>query len=360
MKILPKGVILLLIIVLTIQTLTAKMTTCYKKNWASPSTIETTKLDGGVCRGHFSYKQMVSKGWFLEDIQTKQGKHKSLSYYYVLTKGKSVGFNNATFIHNKYPSLEYTPIVTKLTNISNNIATINIGNLRVGQSGIVQHIYKSGKSLIVANALVISSVKNSSKVKLVPFLDIKQNAMPTSRVKVVNGDKLILNYMYSSSMIIAPSQDAFIATKEKFKNNNFLHPDLFGAKLKFKGKPLPSKEIIQDFAIKQNLGTIFFIIASKVYIVDAKTFAILDTDDISYNFTENNKMPFYTRVQKIEKKLLNYILDYKDWLSYIASFLGNDNRTEEQKLLEGYLKETGLKIKSETYDNYYETLLGLK
>lgn len=358
MRLLTKAFISLFATALLSQAALAKTTICYKKDWKSPSTIETTELDGGECKGEYSFKDMLKNGWFLKDIKIEKGS-KGLNYLYVLTDKKLIDINNANFMDNKYAKLQYKPMAARLTNVVNDTAQINIPNLRVGQSAIIQHFYSNRKSLIVSNAYVTESNEAGSTLKLIPFLDIKQNAIPTSSRKPVNGDIAIINYLYDASLIIAPSQDAFSATRAKYRDNNFLHSDLFAAKLKIEGEPLPSKEVIQNYAIEQNVGTIFFVIRSKLYIVDTKTFAILERDTISYNFVEDERMPFYTRVEKIEKNPFNDILDYKNWLAIINSYL-TDERSEEEQLLEDEIDAGVLTVKGEIYNNYYETILGIK
>lgn len=359
MKLLTKSLITIFATTLLTQSLSAKTTLCYKNDWKSPSTIETTKLDGGECKGDFSFNDMLKKGWFLKDIKIAKGKN-GLNYSYLLTDEEAIKVNNTDFMDNKYTKLSYKPMVTRLQNVSEDTATILVGNLRIGQSAIIQHNYENKKSLLVANAYVTSSDSSSSTLKLVPFLDLKQNAIPTSNRKAQNGDIAILNYLYDTSLIIAPSQDAFTATRAKYRDNNFLHSDLFGAKLKYKGEPLPSKQTIQDYAIAQNIGTIFFIIKNNVYIIDTKTFALLEKDTISYNFVEDAKMPFYTRVEKIEKNFFNNILDIDSWLAVVNSFLGDDERSEEEILLEDEIESGELAINGEIYNNYYKAILGIK
>lgn len=359
MKILSKTIIAAISTFVLAQGLNAQTTICYKKDWKTPSTIETTPLDGGVCNSEFSFVQMVQKGWNLKDLKIEKGKE-GLNYIYVLSDKKIIDVDNSTFMQNKYTKLQYTPIYTQLKSINNEAAKVDVGNLRVGQSAIIEHTYENGKSLIVANAYVTSSNENSSTLKIIPFLDIKQNAIPTSKKEAKVGDKVTINYLYDSSLIIAPSQDAFLATKEKYKDTDFLHSDIFAAKLKVKGEPLPSKKTIQEFAAAQNIGTIFFIIGNITYIVDSKTFAILEKDTIAYNFVQDEKMPFYTRIEKIEKNPFDSIIDYKNWLGFLDSFLGDDKRSEEEILLEDEMDKGSLQVKGEIYNNYYKTILGLK
>lgn len=359
MKFYKKTLLAAFALVVSSQGLNAKTTLCFKNEWKSPSTIETVELDGGECAGNFSFKQMKEKGWKLKDITITNGKE-GLNYTYLLSDEDPIKVDNSIF--EKKSKLDTRLKVTKLENVSGDTATINVGNLKVGQSAVIQHNFKNNKSILVANAYVTSSNANSSTLKLEPFLDLKQNALPTSNRKAMNGDYVILNYLYDTSLIIAPTQDSFTEVRAKYPNSNFLHSDLFAAELKYEGQPFPSKQMIQEYAISQNIGTIYFVIENKVFIVDTKTFAILDSDNVLFNISEDGKMPFYTRIDKIEKNILNQILDYKSWeIPLIGKlFSNNEEKTEEEILLEDYIEAGELNVSKDIYNNFYKELLGLK
>lgn len=346
--------------VLLAQTLSADTTICYKKAWKSPSTIETTKLDGGECKGDFSLTQMKNNGWNIKDLQIESAKD-GLDYTYVLTNEKLVKVDNsAAEKSTSIKTLSFKPIITTINNVNKDGATISIGNLKVGQSGIVSHRYEDGQELIVSNAYVVSSDANSSKLKFLPFLDLKQNAIPTSKAKAQNGDRIILNYMYRKSLLIAPSRDAFQVAREKFTTNTFLHADVFASKLKTINQPLPTRKTIQEFAIEQNLGTIFFIIKNKAFVIDAKTFAVLDAKTLTYNYLDTEKMPFYTRVENIEESVVKGMWDKIKSFKFISNIFGDDERSEEERLLEDELNKSDIVSKNKVYNEYYKAVLGFK
>ena len=79
--------------------------------------------------------------------------------------------------------------------------------------------------------------------------------------------------------------------------------------------------------MEQNLGTVFFVLDGKIFVVDSKTFTILD----SYRFTFDQKeqqIPFYTRVEDIESPF------------YQIAFIFGDEKL--------------------TYNDYYKKILGIK
>ena len=325
---------LLLIAVTTLLSMTianAKTTVCYKKDWSSPSTIETTALDGGACEGKYSIEQMKEMGWNVLDIQVNSEQN-SLSYQYLLTNDKVISEDTAkkTQVEENISSekrLSYKAIGVKVTDVKDNKTTIDVGNLIIGQSGVVIHIYDNDKRLIVANAEVIESNETTSVIKFSKFNDLMQDAIPTSNRNVEKNDILVLNYLYTASLLIAPNLDTFQTIRSNFKYNNFLHSDIFATKLKQDNMPYLTKKYIQKYAISQNIGTIFIVADQNIYVLDTKTLKILTSYKVPYD-KNKTEMPFYTRVTDIETSNLD-----------IELF------SDKQNL---------------TYDQYYKKILGLK
>ena len=317
-------------ILLSITVANAKTTVCFKKNWNSPSTIETTLLDGGACAGKYSINQMKEMGWNILDIKI-DSEQNNLSYQYLLTNDIVSTVDKSSKVQiaentNSQKQLSFKAIGVKIANIKDNKTTINVGNLITGQSGVVIHIYDNDKRLIVANAQVIESNQSTSIIKFTEYNDLKQDAIPTSNRNVEKNDILVLNYLYTASLLIAPNLDTFQTIRSNFKYNNFLHSDIFATKLKIDNTPYLTKKYIQDYAISQNLGTIFIVANQNIYVLDTKTLKVLTSYKISYD-TSKTEMPFYTRVTDIETSNLD-----------IEFFSSKENLT---------------------YDEYYQKILGL-
>ena len=349
-----KKVVLFCTTLLVASALNAKTTICYKKAWEEPSTIEKTPLDGGECKGEKSLNQMQKEGWYIKDIEINSAE-KGLDYNYILSDKNPVKLSKDQVSSNDVSkSLDTKMKLTRVKNVTQNSAKIDIGNLQVGQSGIIQHRYKDGNTIIVSSAYVESSNANSSTIKFIPFLDLKQNALPTTKRKVSENDVFILNYMYNQSLVITPNINSFRYVRGKFPSHNFMHSDVFAAHLKSNYRPLPSQKIIQDFAISESLGTIFLVIKNDLYIIDTRTFTILNKQKIA-NVSSESQMPFYTRVENIESSILTQ--DYMDYFNSIKDFFVDD-RTEEQILYGDLATEKVEDIKTD-YNSYYSNLLGL-
>jgi len=72
----------------SIITLNAQTTMCYKENHSNMATINTTKLDGGICNGEKSTKDMQNEGWTTEDIKINNN-----NYIYIFKKVTSENVN---------------------------------------------------------------------------------------------------------------------------------------------------------------------------------------------------------------------------------------------------------------------------
>ena len=201
-------------------------------------------------------------------------------------------------------------------------AIIGIGNLSIGQSGIVVHKYKDNNFDILSSGYIIDSNSTHSTIKLDSFDDLKQDALPISNLKTKAKDIFVLNFLYRNATIIAPNHDAFIKVRDSFSKVNFIHPDIFASYLKLENAPAPSKNDMMIFAKKNNIGIFYFYIQNKIYMVDMRTFKVIDNYELKAN-DEADISPFYTRIEGIKrslfdfgaKKVENYSLYYKKLLN---------------------------------------------
>ncbi len=237
-----------------------------------------------------------------------------------------------------------------ITNVSSDQATIDIGNLKYGQSGIVVHNYDNDNSIVLSNAIVINSNANESKVRLMKFDDLTQDALPTTNIKPSNGDKIVLNYLYNRSLLIAPNGSSYNNTKVNFSSQTFVNSDIFASFLKLNYKPIPSKVDFQQFCKANSLGTIYFVIDTKVYIVDAKSFVILDEHNIVNDDTKQ-ETPFYTKVDEIKNGVFSWfegenISNYNNYYSRLIA-VGSKEDTqivvieEDNSIFTKYLEKIG-------------------
>jgi hypothetical protein len=201
-------------------------------------------------------------------------------------------------------------------------AIIDLGNLKIGQSGIILHIESDGKPVIVSYGIISSSDKNSSVISL-RFKDVLlQDAFPKTNLKPKDGDIFVLNHLYKNSMIVAPNFEALSKVKENFVGLNFIDSDFFAAYLKINNNPTPTKEDIKQFAYQNDLGRVFVVVDKMIYVVDMVSFQIVDAKPLIYN-DNTFASPFYANIDNIKtaafnffgaKEILNYDMYYKKLL----------------------------------------------
>jgi len=193
---------------------------------------------------------------------------------------------------------------TKIVDLNKTTATINIANLKIGQSGVV--VKSDDKnSIVLTQAIIINSNKNNSTIKFITKQILQQEAIPTSNLTPQNGDTFILNHLYNTSLLLVPNLKVKNNIENLYPKQNFLDEDFFAAHLKLKKEPIPTKKTIQKFAQSQQIGTIFIAIQNKLYILDSNTFKIIDTIEIQ-NDDKSTNVPFLTKIKDIELGLWDF------------------------------------------------------
>jgi len=77
--------VIILFNILAFTILNAQTTMCFKENHKSMSTIETVKLDGGLCQGQNSVQDMHKNGWTTDDIKINNS-----NYIYIFKKSTAL------------------------------------------------------------------------------------------------------------------------------------------------------------------------------------------------------------------------------------------------------------------------------
>lgn len=217
----------------------------------------------------------------------------------------------------------FTEQTTKLTNTNPKQATINIGNLQVGQSGIVINQDNKDNLVILCYASVTASNEKESNITF-QFQDILvQNAIPKTNLLPKDGDDFVLNHLYSNSMIIAPNFQALEGVKKLYSDVNFLNSDFFAAYLKMNNNPTPTKKDIVEFAHQNDLGRVFFVTKESIHIVDALSFKIIET--VPFTIEDNTTTsPFYANIDEIKTSTFDFFGEESigDYNKYYKKLLG--------------------------------------
>lgn len=210
------------------------------------------------------------------------------------------------------------------TDYKKNEATIPVGNLVIGQSGIVVNDEIKDSKFIICYATIVSSQPNESIIKFDFREIIEQNAMPKTKLLPKDGDTFVLNHLYKNSMIIAPNFESLNETKKLYNDFNFLDSDLFAAYLKINNTPVPKKKDILNFAHQNDLGTVFIIENDKINIVDALSFSVIKTIPLKIN-DKNSASPFHTNIEDIKTSTLSFFeeKDIGEYHSYYKKLLGS-------------------------------------
>jgi len=185
-----------------------------------------------------------------------------------------------------------------ITSIRGNTVTLD-KYVKKGVSGVVLCSFED-KTIICAKAVAFGK-----KAKLKIYENLKNDAFALPVVLPKKGDKILLAKNYNRIMIIAPNQYLYLKTKDKFKNEVIISPDVFANFL----EDIPTKEEFKSFAKKMDIGRYVFVL-DKIYEVDADSFYAIKK--YGHNSQKFNEMFFTTYPKEIVKK---------DMISYYKSMI---------------------------------------
>jgi len=296
----------LVLLSLLITSLVAEKTLCYKNNVDNFIQNKNATLEGGKCQKLFSANDMVNNGWTIDDYKVVK-KEGNFNHIYVFSRKTNLDrlFEQGFVAQNvKLKPREFKKNELVIYDVTDSTAKVKVGNLRIGQSGIIVNDI-SGNYTIITQGTVIKTEKEYSVIEFVDSKLLKQDAIPTLKVKPTNSDLFVLNHLYESSLLIVPNIKSKKVIKKNFPNQNFLSEDFFASYLKVNDNPVPSKQDIIEFCSLQEVGTIFIVIKNKLYIIDALSFKTIDEIDVPIN-DFNTQLPFLTRITEIETGLFDF------------------------------------------------------
>lgn len=317
----------------------AETTLCYKKNIQSSGLNNTLSLDGDKCQGKLSIIDMKENGWKLSDSKIIKSENK-YNHIYIFSKVNAIESKIANKQKKRIgPKINLTQKELLIYDLSNNSAKIKLGNLKIGKSGIIVHKYGTNDSIITSIATIVETNNNYSTISIINKEILKQGAIPTTRIKPKDGDTFILNHLYNVSLLIVPNQQSKSLITRVHPRQNFINEDFFASHLKLIETPVPSKKVIQDFCISQQIGNIFLAVNNTLYIIDTTSFKVIYQHKLPVK-DKKAQVPFYSKIEEIKKGMFDFgddkIGNYND---YYTSLINNTEYVNNESSLLNSIKK---------------------
>ena len=229
--------------------------------------------------------------------------------------------------------------------LQNNQDVVKIDKIDIGLSGFIVHKISKEHSVILKNAVVESfnPQTKTATLKLSDYDALKNNSLPNGKWSVKVGDTAVLAFGYTRGLLVAPNEEIYHRISKSVQNIQWIHPDLFATILSFNSHPTPLREDFTKFSIVTSTGLIFIYLDKKVFTIDARSFKILAISDADLK-QENIKLPFYTRVEKIETSWWRFwgegLEEMKEYEPHYYELLLEANPNNE--VLKNMMKARGL------------------
>ncbi len=216
--------------------------------------------------------------------------------------------------------------VSKVVKVTRKATTIEINSdeAREGMSAIVIRTL-SNDDEIVGYKCEVTAVKESvGTLNCIQHNGFEQEAMPRILFEIKTGDKVILTPLGKRGVIIAPTQNVYIQTKNMLKDYEFVSSDLLSAPLFSDDNPFPKVDDFQQLCERYLVGSVIFGFKGETSIVDCQTFKEIEV--IPNNFTikeEEIVKPFFHRLEKIETGFWHWFgaKEIKDFDTYYKGLI---------------------------------------
>jgi len=214
----------------------------------------------------------------------------------------------------------------------NDEVKIQISKIDVGMSGFIIHHITKEHSSILKNVEVKSfdAATKTAVLTTTPFTILKNSALPSGKWKPEVGDTVELAFNYSRALLIAPTEEIYHRITKSVQIE-WVHPDLFATVLSFKGHPTPLKSDFKAMSIATSVGLLFVYLEQKVYTLDIRSFKILNISDAPLKEQKDAKLPFYSRVEKIDAAWFGEGSDeMKSYSPHYYELLVQNNKTDKK------------------------------
>lgn len=322
----------------------AEKTLCYKNNISTPEQNTLLPLDGGKCQKIFNADEMIKNGWQLEDFKSVQN-NETYNHIYIFSRQTKLDqLFEQGFVPQSTVSIEpraFYKNETVIYDVNDTTAKIKLGNLRIGQSGVIVNDIQ-GNYTIIKQAIVTQTNEDFSIIEFVEDDILKQDALPKLKTTPQNSDLFILNHLYKQSLLIVPNQRAKRLVYENFTGQNFMSEDFFAFYLKANNTPVPNKRDIINFCNSQQIGTIFIVVKNKLYIIDSLSFKTIDEIYLDVN-DSSTQLPFLTKINEIEKAFWDFGADnigsYNDFYISLIKDTGYTPKVEDDDIVKTILRK---------------------
>lgn len=209
-------------------------------------------------------------------------------------------------------------------------------SLNVGESGIIMRdldVYQ----VLVANVEVTRIDGTQASGKISQPKQLAQPYLPTPRMSVESGDKVIFRNFNDKAFLIAPNEATYRAIITQFDFLNFVNSDLLMGFLNSQGKHDPTSKNLTQACNEYAVGLVFIVGSKSVGIFGCQNMKMIEKYDFTPLDSSNFSSPFFTRIKFDGGGSLTYLFaskKSKEYYKYYDEILGDlivENKKDSKK-----------------------------
>jgi len=221
-----------------------------------------------------------------------------------------------------FAEVNFAPLPTKVEAVQKDMIVVSTSSgVQIGTSGVVMHTFDETHKTVIASVEVVKKEGTKLYLKLLPFKYAPQETLPSYHIAPKVGDEVILNFLYNRALAIVPDADTYATVTKSYDNFEWVHPDIFAAKLSKSYNPTPSKETFQEMCTEQNIGLLLIYAQGQGNFVDCQSFKTIHT--IPLPVASSIKAPFFNRLDPIKGRIFGLFggKGVKDYDSFYTKLL---------------------------------------
>ena len=191
-----------------------------------------------------------------------------------------------------------SPLKVTIRSIDSNKITLLAMNLKVGESGVINHKFGNNYEGIIG-LLEITEIKSGiAYAKLINRNLLTQKYLPNPTTKIAKNDEVYFRLFNNKAFIIAPNLETYqrvILQNNKRDNVEFLNSDLMMGYLMTSSGFDPKPKFFNQVCEVYNVGLLYVITQNRLNIMDCQSLVVLESRNFNTSNITSTSAPFFSR-----------------------------------------------------------------
>ena len=216
------------------------------------------------------------------------------------------------------------PLKVTIQKIDSNVIELPAMDLKVGETGIVNHYFGDNYQGIIGLIEIIRIDSGVAYAKLMDRGILMQKHLPNPTAKITQGDEVYFRLLNNQAFIIAPDLKTYEKVQSQNSDMTFLNSDLMMGYLMDKSGFDPKPKFFNQVCEIYNVGLLYVITQNRLNIADCQSLIVLESKEFDTTEVKETSSPFFSRVLYTSSGSLDSSIKKRrsrDYFEYYGRFI---------------------------------------